>query len=85
MLDGVRNQFGDWAALVFRRLWAGLIDLAIVFAVSLLAPKADAQMGITFFPGPGAPPFASGAACVNGNLLLVYSDPCQLMSQMVGN
>src|SRR6185437_15110490 len=25
------------------------------------------------------------ASCTNGNLLLVYSDPCQLMSQMVGN
>jgi hypothetical protein len=30
----------------------------------------------------GTPPTS---ACTNGNLLLVYSDPCQLMSQMVGN
>ena len=30
----------------------------------------------------GNPPVS---ACANGNLLLVYSDPCQLMSQMVGN
>ena len=25
------------------------------------------------------------SACATGNLLLVYSDPCNLMSQMVGN
>lgn len=26
-----------------------------------------------------------GSVCANGNLLLIYSDSCQLMSQMVGN
>jgi hypothetical protein len=27
---------------------------------------------------------SGGSACANGNLLLDYSDPCQLESQMVG-
>lgn len=45
------------------------VFLALVFVVSLLCPKADAQMGITFFPGPGMPA-VSGGCTMNGTLVL---------------
>ncbi len=42
-----------------------IILLAIALAIGLFAPSADAQIGITYFPGPGMtsiPP-----ACSPGN------------------
>ena len=67
-----------------------LIALALLFTLAAAAhgfglgeANRFGKLGAAGSQGSNGNPPVS--ACANGNLLLVYSDPCQLMSQMVGN
>lgn len=58
--------------------------LLIVVSVVVLGSFPTCAEKITVTPrGNGGG--GGGSVCANGNLLLIYSDSCQLMSQMVGN
>lgn len=64
-------------------LWLAiaLAGPAASFGLGSLGSGMD-KLGASAGTGTGIAPVN---ACTNGNLLLVYSDPCQLMSQMAGN
>lgn len=68
-----------------RALSAAFVLLALAGAAHAFGIGMGNRFGRmgSFGSGTVTPPPPS--SCANGNLLLVYSDPCQLMSQMVGN
>jgi hypothetical protein len=59
--------------------------LLIAFSVIVLGSFPTCAEKITVTPRGNGGGGGGGTICANGNLLLVYSDSCQLMSQMVGN
>lgn len=63
-----------------------MIRVALLIAALLAGGAAAYGQGLMMFGyGSGGNASAAVSVCANGNLLLVYSDPCSLMSQMVGN
>ena len=61
-----------------------VLAAALILSSDVRAISPGQDM-ILFGRGQSTSGGGGGGSCANGNTLLNYSDPCQLMSQMVGN
>ncbi len=62
-----------------------LVAVALLCLTLSTAHAISEQQRILLLFSKRLAPTPTPSACTKGNLLFVYSDPCQLMSQMVGN
>lgn len=63
--------------------WALVLLGLIAISVAADAQSIGGMSGLGGGKGLGGGN-TGGPACASGNLLLVYSDPCQLLTKMVG-